>query len=294
MTSMGKWAAAALLLMVARTACAVPDAEVESVQMPAWVKRADQRSPLEAGSILRNGDHIETGPGSRALLRLGDGSVVKLGQNARFELADMQQSGTGKAVFKATLSVLEGAFRFTTAAVYKFAGRREVDVHFRTVTAGIRGTDLWGKSAADREIVCLIEGHIAVTRSGDAPVQMDQPQTVYQALESGGAPQVAPVEPAQLAQWAAETEISAGNGAARKGGKWRVFLQQSRNGEDLADLTSRLAEAGYPARIARLTAEGKPMYWIYIGGLPDRSEARALADTLRSQFKLGTVSISTE
>jgi hypothetical protein len=293
MTRMGKWSAAVSLLMVAGAARAVPDAEVESVQMPAWVERANQRSPLEAGSVLRNGDHIETGPGSRVLLRLGDGSVVKLGEHARFEIADMQHSGTGK-VFKATLSVLEGAFRFTTAAVYKFAGRREIDVHFRTVTAGIRGTDLWGKSAADREIVCLIEGHIAVARSGDAPVQMEQPQTVYQALESGGAPQVAPVEPAQLAKWAAETEISTGSGAARKGGQWRVFLQQSRSGDDLADLSSRMAEAGYPARVARLAAEGKPVYWLYIGGLPDRTEARGLAATLRSQFKLGTVSISTE
>ncbi len=294
MTSSMKWAAAMLLLSVAATADAAPDAEVESVQMPAWKVRADQRSPLEAGGLLRNGDRIETGPGSRALLRLGDGSVVKLGENVRFEMANVQGGGTGKRVFKATLSVVEGAFRFTTAAVYKFAGRREIDVRFRTVTAGIRGTDLWGKSAADREIVCLIEGHIAVTRLNDAPVQMEQSQTVYQALASGGAPQVAHVEPAQLAKWAAETEIAAGSGATRKGGKWRVYLQQSRSGDELAELSSRLAEAGYPARIARLPAEGKPAYWIYIGGLPDRSEARALADTLRTQFKLGTVSISTE
>src|SRR3954463_16235505 len=133
MTSAMKWTAAALLLNVAAAAHAVPDAEVEAVQMPGWVVRADQRSPLEVGSVLRNGDHIETGPGSRALLRLGDGSVVKLGENARFEIADMQ-GATGRRLFKATLSVLEGAFRFTTAAVYKFAGQREVDVRFRTVT----------------------------------------------------------------------------------------------------------------------------------------------------------------
>lgn len=138
-----------LLMMGAVCAHAIPNAEVESVQMPAWVERDGQRSPLEAGAVLRNGDHIETGAGSRALLRLNDGSTVKLGENARFELNDMQRGGAGQGVFKATLSVLEGAFRFTTAAIYKFGGRREIDVRFRTVTAGIRGTDLWGKSAAD-------------------------------------------------------------------------------------------------------------------------------------------------
>jgi hypothetical protein len=38
--------------------------------------------------------------------------------------------------------VLQGAFRFTTTAVYKFRGARDVQVRFTTVTVGIRGTDL--------------------------------------------------------------------------------------------------------------------------------------------------------
>ena len=37
-----------------------------------------------------------------------------------------------------------------------------MSIRVATVTAGIRGTDLWGKSAADRQIVCLIEGRIEV------------------------------------------------------------------------------------------------------------------------------------
>jgi hypothetical protein len=286
--------AAVLWLTGAVCAHAAPDAEVESVQMPAWVERDGQRSPLEAGTVLRNGDHLETGVGSRALLRLSDGSTVKLGENARFELNDMRRSGTGQGVFKATLSVIEGAFRFTTAAIYKFSGRREIDVRFRTVTAGIRGTDLWGKSADDRDIVCLIEGHISVTPTGQAPLEMEQPQTVYQALKAGGSPPVSKVDTEQLSKWAAETEIAAGHGAARKGGKWRVFLMRARNGDDLADLAAQLAAAGYASRIIQLSDEGKPAYWIYVGNLPDRIEARALADKLRAQFKLGTVSISTQ
>src|SRR5690242_14122724 len=98
-----------LLMMGAVCAHALPNAEVEQVQMPAWIERDGQRSPLEAGAVLRNGDHIETGAASRALLRLNDGST---GRDERFELNDMQRSGVGQDVFKATLSVLEGAFRF--------------------------------------------------------------------------------------------------------------------------------------------------------------------------------------
>ena len=293
MTSLAKWAVP-LLLVGTATVQAAPDAEVESVQMPVWVERATQRSPLEVGNTLRNGDRIETGPGSRALLRLTDGSIVKLGENARFELAGMQRSGSENGVFKATLWVLEGAFRFTTEAVYEFAGRREIDARFRTVTAAIRGTDLWGKSASDRDIVCLIQGHTVLTRSGEFLVEMQQPQTVYQAPGSGAAPRVTRVDPAQLAKWVAETEIVVGSGAARKGGKWRVYLQRGETGDELADLSSRLAAAGYSGRIARLSEEGKAVYWVYIGGLPDRREATALADRLRAQFQLNTVSIATQ
>jgi hypothetical protein len=68
----------------------------------------------------------------------------------------------------------------------------------------------------------------------------------------------------------------------------------SRNGDGLADLASQVAAGGYSPRISQVSDEGKPMYWIYIGNLPDRVEARALAEKLRAQFRLGTVSISTE
>jgi cell division septation protein DedD len=285
--------AGAWLLCTACSAWAVvPDAEVESVQMPAWIERSGQRSPLEAGGQLRNGDRILTGHGARALLRLGEGSMVKLGENASFQLSNLQRPGTKSGVFKATLSVLEGAFRFTTAAVYKFSARREVDVRFRTVTAGIRGTDLWGKSLIDRDIVCLIEGNITVHRSGEGEVRMQQPQTVYQAPVSSAPAAVTPVDPAQLAAWAAETEITPGAGAASKNGRWSVFLGSAPHGDDLAELFSRVAEAGYPARITKLLAEGKPVYWLYLGSLPDRAEAHVLAERLKLEFQLPSVSIA--
>jgi hypothetical protein len=49
-----------------------------------------------------------------------------------------------------------------------------------TITAGIRGTDLWGKADATRDIVCLIEGRITVERERDRFV-MDQPKRLYRA-----------------------------------------------------------------------------------------------------------------
>jgi len=95
MTSLARLAVALCMTIGAASVHAVPTAEVESVQMPAWVERNGQRSPLEVGFALRNGDQIETVAASPALLRLSGGSTVKLGE---------MQSATGNGVFRATLS----------------------------------------------------------------------------------------------------------------------------------------------------------------------------------------------
>ena len=285
-------AAAALLSMASTMALAVPDAEVEGLQMPGWVMRDGKRIPLSAGTQLRNRDEVLTGAGSRALLRMADGSTVKLGENARFQLDEMRQQSGGSNVFKASLSVIEGAFRFTTEALYKFRGRREVDVRFSNVTAGIRGTDLWGKSAADRDIVCLIEGKIVVTRHGDAPITMQDAKTVYQAPKATAPGPVVPVDPNQLGRWAAETEIEKGAGAARKGGKWKVYVARAASRSEGEAAVERLWTGGYAAQVSTVSEDGKTVYWVHIDDLPDRTEARALATRLKGQMGITQTSIS--
>ncbi len=260
--------------------------------MPAWVVRDGKRLPLSVGTTLRNRDEMLTGAGSRALLRMADGSTVKLGENARFQLDRMRQDRGADSVFKASFAVIEGAFRFTTEAVYKFRGKREIDVHFAAVTAGIRGTDLWGKSAADRDIVCLIEGRITVTRQGDIPITMQDPKTVFQAPKAARAQPVAPVDPNQLGRWAAETEIEKGAGAARKGGKWKVYVMRASGPGKAQAAVERLWEGGYPAQVSTVPEGGRTVYWVHIDDLPDRAEARALATRLKGKLGITQTSIS--
>ena len=104
---------------------------------------------------LRASDELRTGADARLLVKLADGSSVKLGESAQLRLATLQTRKDN--VFVSAMNVLQGAFRFTTDALAK-SRRRDVTVTVATVTAGIRGTDLWGKAASDRDIVCLIEG----------------------------------------------------------------------------------------------------------------------------------------
>ncbi len=80
-----------LLLFAADLLQAAPDAIVEGLQLPAWITRDGKRQPLAVGTELRSSDEVATGGNSRLLLRLGDGSAVKLGENGRLKLADLVQ-----------------------------------------------------------------------------------------------------------------------------------------------------------------------------------------------------------
>jgi hypothetical protein len=268
---------AAALAAFSGLAAAQAAAVVEGVQMPAWVERGGARRPLAIGMELRNGDEVKTGAGSRALVKLSEGSLVKLGENASLQVSELGTDGGG--VFKAALRVAEGAFRFTTDLLQK-ARRREVSIRVATVTAGIRGTDLWGKSSPDRQVVCLIEGAIEVGADGERPVRMDQARQFYRR-EKGQTQPVGFVEPAQLGEWAKETDIESGKGAARRGGKWQVTLASApTQGEALA-LYDRLQDDGYAAEIRPVKSGEQLVYQVRIANLPSKEEADALGARLR-------------
>src|SRR5437773_5012172 len=169
---------AAALALAATQAPAAAAAMVEGVQMPAWVERGAQRIPLAPGMELKAGDQLNTGAGSRVVVKLSEGSVVKLGENGSLRIAELDPA---REMFRAALNVLEGAFRFTTGILAK-GQQREVNLRVATVTAGIRGTDLWGRARAKNEIVCLIEGQAEVGAEGEPAVTLNQP------LRSAGYP----------------------------------------------------------------------------------------------------------
>ncbi|MGH8724342.1 MAG: FecR domain-containing protein [Burkholderiales bacterium] len=271
----------ALLLAVSACALAQPAAVVDGVQMPAWLERDGRRVPLTPGMELRAGDRITTGNGSRVLVKLAEGSVVKLGENGRLVLAEIRPA---QELFKAALQVLEGAFRFTTDIVSK-ARRREVSVRVAQVTAGIRGTDFWGRSRDERQIVCLIEGAIEVGADGEQAVTMDKPLQFYQR-EKGRTQPVGIVEVNQLAAWARETEIEAGKGAARLGGRFSVQLAAADTQGAALAVYDQARAAGFPAELAPRREGDKLVYYVRIRHLPSRAEAQALANRLKGSFGL--------
>jgi len=262
---------------------AAPDAIVEAVQMPAWVERKGAKIPLAPGMELHGQDRVRTGPDARILLRTSEGSAVKLGERGSLLLENLRMQRK-ENVFEATMNVLAGAFRFTTNTLVKFRGRRYVQVTISAVTAGIRGTDLWGKAAPDRDIVCLIEGAIEVKRGAEAPFVMDQPLSFYIAPKNKPALPVAPVDPKQLEQWATETDVQAGKGAARRGGKWKVVLATVETQAEALKVYDAVRAEGYAAQIRPADQQGKHVYDVRLSQLPSRAEAQALSDALRGKM----------
>jgi hypothetical protein len=271
------WAFAAAALLAAAQAAAQPAAVIEGVQMPAWVERAGTRTPISPGMTLQPGDVIHTGANSRLLVRLSERSLVKLGENGQLRFTELSAT---REIFRAALGVLEGAFRFTTDLAAK-ARRRDVRVSVATVTAGIRGTDFWGRSRAsdNLQVVCLIEGAVEVEAQGEQPVQLDQPRQFYRRV-AGQVQPIGLVEPAQLQQWAEETEIQAGGGAARAGGRFQLVLARAPSQDEALAVYDRVRAAGYPAEIRPLRQEAGVVYVVRIRNLASRADVQALAARL--------------
>lgn len=271
-----------MALMMVSGVVAAGTLTVEAVVSPAWVERTGgSREPLAPGTVLNDGDRVLTGGGARALLRVSEGSGVKLGENAQLRVDRFSDRGvdTGRVV-SGMLEVLQGAFRFTTRLFGSPQARREIDVRIVTMTAGIRGTDVWGKSSPDRDVVCLIEGRIFVQHREQA-FTMQDPLSFFVAARDGSRQPVAPVPEAQLKEWAEETEITPAGGASSIGGKHRLTLAAAVDRDTATTLAQRLRAAGYPLRLRAYRAATGLRYEAYIAGLASAEDAATLADALR-------------
>jgi len=280
--------AGAVLALAGAQAQALPAAVVEGVQMPAWIERAGRVAPLAPDMELRAGDELRTGGGSRLLVRLAEGSRVKLGENAKLSLTEIEPDAGG--FFKSAMKVLEGAFRFTTDALVK-ARRREVRITVRQVTAGIRGTDLWGRSTEAKQIICLIEGKIEVHPENEGAIDMDQPRQFY-VRANGTSQPIGFISAEQLAKWAEETEIAQGAGAAVSGGKWKLTLASVDAQAAALAVYDQLRAAGYAAAILPEKSAGRIVYHVRIVSLPTRADAEALAARLRGMPGLAGPKVS--
>lgn len=275
--------AAVVLLLLAPLHAAAQVLTVEGVVSPAWFERVGARAPLAPGLALAATDVVLTGPNGRALLRMAEGSAVKVGENARLAVISLGDGErAGQRLVTAALDVARGAFRITTGLFAAPPAGREVTIRVQALTAGIRGTDVWGKSETGRDIVCLIEGGVEVEHRGRR-FRMQEPLSFFIAPRAGDPAPVAPVSREQVDLWSAETEIAAGSGGSRRDGRYGVDALTTNDSAAAEEGSARLREAGYPALVETVRSSyGAEEYRVRVGGAASARDAQALADRVRA------------
>ena len=272
---------------------AVAGPAVTAVQSPAWLEREGQRRPLVPGEVLGNRDQVLTGNGARVLIQLPEGSAVKLGENAQLKLNALGTRPGG--VYTAALDVLQGAFRFTTGLFQKRFEHRAVNIRATTLTAGIRGTDLWGKSDGEKDLICLLEGHVVVTHPQGEAMELAEPLAFASALRDQAPQPVTRADAAEVEKWSMETELQPGQGVLRRDGMWGINFPAVASQAEALHLYDRLRVAGYPARV-RVTADSQGeegyAYRLRVGGWASRTEAAAVAARLGALLEMAPGSVS--
>lgn len=269
------------MLLHSTAALALAPATVELVQAPAWLERDGRSQPLAPGMELRSGDLVRTGTGARAYLMLAEGSRVKLGESARFNLHS--SSLQPEKSFHGALDILAGAFRFTTGKLKK-AVPRELAIRVGTATIGIRGTDIWGKTDQEGDLVALIEGRIEISRGGQS-TELTQAMSYFDAPRGKDAA-VKPLDLETFARLARQTDIVAGDGAAAKGGKWKVIAGAAEDQAAALKIYDEARNAGFPARIRLTAAAEGGRYEVVLAGYASAAEAEVAATRLKAATEL--------
>ncbi|RCS58486.1 FecR family protein [Parvibium lacunae] len=274
-------------------------AVVEGIQLPAWVEREGRKQPLQPGMALQGNERLHTGQDARVLLRLSDGSAVRLGAQAELKLEGLvlktgPANAATPALLQGAVTVLKGAFRFTTDSLAKLKTRRELDIRFATVTAGIRGTDLWGKNAPDKEIVCLIEGKISVDREFNGEKQshtLEGQNQFYIAPVGKPNLPIGIVPDQQLATWAAEVELQTGKGILQRHGATRLQVGPYSSLREALTVLEQSKDRGYPFSLATQRDTQGVNYSLVLSGIVDQDEAKALGEKYLADLDRGGLTL---
>jgi hypothetical protein len=191
---------AGLLGGIAARADAV--ARVETVQNQAWIERQAVIYRLKSDMPLQSGDKLRTGADARVVIRFTDGSTVKVGEYAKVGLDTLQAPPKKEGWITGTLNVLKGAFRFTSPK----SGKREMTIQVKTITMGIRGTDVWGQAWFDKDMACLLEGRVEVSAGGVTAI-LDEPREGF-VVPVGKAPlPVSLIPEEKIKKWIKKVEL---------------------------------------------------------------------------------------
>lgn len=255
------------LMLLSATLLAEDVIKVNSMNYPAWVIRNHQTIALTPGYQLRADDLIRTGNSGRVLLQLADGSAIKLGESARFLIESAGIIGIQSESFlDSTFQVLRGAFRFTSSFFGSVSTGHRLNVKIGAITAGVRGTDIWGRSNQEQDLVALIEGSITVDTDREPTVNLQQALSFYVKARGEAPLPVDQVDPDQLKRWVNETELDGALGIAAEHGEWSLVLVSLTDMKNTDIALKEFHQKGFPVRRKSVIRDGKTLHRLLLPG----------------------------
>ena len=256
---------------------------IAALQSPVWLQRDNTIRALKVGDEIITGDKIRTGANARVLIRLGEGSDVKLGEKTRWILQEHPDASTNK-IFSALMVVVKGAFRFTTTKLSKNR-KRKILARLNTATIGIRGTDVWGSVEEAKTFIVLIEGNIEIEENGQTTAMSD-PLSLFSASNNSPAEPLSTINLNDLSGYAEQTELQVHKGVQSVGGRWQLNLASYREQENVERLQGMLNKDGYRTFLERITLNGKAYTRVVMTEFSTHQDANFMRSQINTTYEL--------
>ena len=265
-------------------------AYVSALQPPAWLEQNGQRTALGASSPIIPGHVYSTGKDGRLQIVMADGSVIRLGENSRFEFPRLQLLQRGNdSILKGALKISRGTFRYTAQAS-PFVRKRELDIFLGpSLSIGIGNPDLWGQLDDSQDVVCLLKGRINLRnlQLATAPVlPMERPGSTYFAAREKTPLPVSQASAEQQKTWLARTELDGNRPSLQSNGAYSVLVAVYLDEAHARDILSDINQKGYPAILRTEQRDGTPVFNVVIEGLGNAQLAAAYAEALKKPLYL--------
>jgi len=202
------------LLFPGYALAAEPAGHIDTIKGEVHVLRGSSEVPALPDTIVEVGDNIRTGKASRVRILLNDGSSMQLGQNAE-ALIERYKIASAGGLMDALINLLEGRGRFIVEKL------KRTDAHYRiktrAVLIGVRGTDILAQASGYTGDVALVEGRIALSRSG---YKQQVPLSRGEYIKVAGAwpAKAQPIPEKWLADFINDVGTSDGGKRKKKGG----------------------------------------------------------------------------
>ena len=163
---------------------------------PVSVQAGGMASAVVRGTVVHEGDVVETGPGGRAQLRMVDGAMIDLEPGSTLRLAEYQLAAQ-PANHRSLLELVRGGLRTLTGVI----GQQDqpgYELRVRTVTIGVRGTEYRTELQGEQVLLDVLQGRVALCNpagcvdvargeSARAPLSGALPARTAAATVPGGA-----------------------------------------------------------------------------------------------------------